>query len=65
MLELNAAVRYDHYSDFGSSTTPKFGFRFKPLEQFVLRATYAEAFRAPGPAESGNTPRSASPTSAS
>jgi iron complex outermembrane receptor protein len=55
MLELNAAVRYDHYSDFGSSTTPKFGFRFKPLEQFVLRATYAEAFRAPGPAESGNS----------
>ncbi|MGH8446352.1 MAG: TonB-dependent receptor domain-containing protein, partial [Solimonas sp.] len=55
MLELNAALRYDHYSDFGSSTTPKFGLKFKPIDQLALRATYAEAFRAPGPAESGNS----------
>ena len=55
MVDLNAAVRYDHYSDFGSSTTPKLGVKFKPFSQLALRATYAEAFRAPGPAESGNS----------
>jgi iron complex outermembrane receptor protein len=55
-LELNGAVRYDHYSDFGSSTTPKVGFKLKPIDQFALRGTYSEAFRAPGPAEShGNS----------
>jgi iron complex outermembrane recepter protein len=55
MLDLNAAVRYDHYSDYGSSTTPKLGVKFKPFSQLALRATYAEAFRAPGPGESGNS----------
>lgn len=55
VLELNAAVRYDHYSDVGSSTTPKFGVKFKPIDQLALRGSYAEAFRAPGPAESGDS----------
>jgi iron complex outermembrane receptor protein len=54
-LELNGAVRYDHYSDFGSSTTPKLGFKLRPLDQLALRGTYSESFRAPGPAESGGS----------
>lgn len=54
-LELNGAVRYDHYSDFGNSTTPKVGFKLKPIDQVVIRGTYAEAFRAPGPAEVGGS----------
>ena len=54
-LELSAAGRYDHYSDFGDSTTPKFGFKVKPIDQVAVRGTYAEAFRAPGPAETGGT----------
>jgi len=54
-LELGAALRYDNYSDFGSATTPKVGFKFKPIEQIALRGTYAEAFRAPGPAETGGS----------
>lgn len=54
-LELNGAVRYDHYSDFGDSTTPKVGFKLKPLDQFAIRGTYSEAFRAPGPAERGGS----------
>lgn len=52
---LNAAVRYDHYDDYGSSTTPKLGITLKPISQLLLRGTYQEAFRAPGPAESGNS----------
>jgi iron complex outermembrane receptor protein len=54
-LELSAAARYDHYSDFGDSLTPKLGFKFKPMDQFAIRGTYAEAFRAPGPAERGGS----------
>jgi iron complex outermembrane receptor protein len=54
-LELNGAVRYDHYSDFGGTTNPKFGFKVKPIDQFAIRGTYAEAFRAPGPAETGGS----------
>lgn len=54
-LELNLAARYDHYSDFGDSLTPKVGFKIKPIDQFAVRGTYAEAFRAPGPAERGGS----------
>ena len=54
-LELSGAVRYDHYSDFGDTTNPKFGFKIKPIEQLAIRGTYSEAFRAPGPAESGGS----------
>ena len=54
-LELNGALRYDRYSDFGSSTTPKVGFKIKPIDQFAVRGTYSEAFRAPGPAETGGS----------
>lgn len=54
-LELSGALRYDRYSDFGSTTNPKVGFKIKPLDQFAIRGTYAEAFRAPGPAETGGS----------
>ena len=54
-MELNGAVRYDHYNDFGSATTPKVGVKIKPLDQVALRGTYAESFRAPGPAEIGGS----------
>jgi len=54
-LELNGAVRYDRYSDYGSSTTPKVGFKLTPLKELAVRGTYSEAFRAPGPTESGKS----------
>ena len=54
-LELTGAARYDHYSDFGNSTTPKIGFKLKPIDQLAVRGTYSEAFRAPGPAETGGS----------
>jgi iron complex outermembrane receptor protein len=52
-LELNAAVRYDDYSDFGGTWNPKIGFKLRPISQVAFRGTYSEAFRAPGPAEVG------------
>jgi iron complex outermembrane receptor protein len=51
-VELSAAVRYDKYRNF-SSTTPKLGAKWTPVKSFALRGTYTEGFRAPGPAESG------------
>jgi len=52
-LELNAAIRTDQYTDYGNSTTPKVGIKYSPIPQVLIRGTYAEGFRAPGPAESG------------
>jgi len=44
--ELDAAMRYDHYSQF-ASTTPKLGVKWTPVKTFALRGTYSEGFRAP------------------
>ena len=52
-LEVSGAVRYDHYSDVGSSTTPKAGIKYTPIRELALRATYARGFRAPSSAENG------------
>jgi iron complex outermembrane receptor protein len=46
-LELTAAVRHDKYSDFGSTTNPKYSFRFQPIKELVVRGAYSEGFRAP------------------
>jgi iron complex outermembrane recepter protein len=53
-LEFNVSGRFDHYSDFGNATTPKVGFKFKPLDQVALRGTYSQGFRAPSFAENGS-----------
>jgi len=50
-VELNAALRYDYYTDAGSSVTPKFGAKWRALDNFALRGTYAKAFRAPSSTE--------------
>lgn len=47
-LELNLAVRYDDYSDFGDNVAPKISARWQAAESVVVRASYSEAFRAPG-----------------
>jgi iron complex outermembrane recepter protein len=46
-LELTPAIRRSNYSTFGSNTSGKLGIRFQPIEDLVLRGTYAEGFRAP------------------
>lgn len=46
-LELNAAVRHDKYSDVGSTTNPKFGINWVPVDGLKLRASYGTSFRAP------------------
>ncbi len=46
-LDLNIAGRYSDYSTFGGEFTPKYGLRWQITDEFVLRTSYAEGFRAP------------------
>ncbi|HWM65873.1 MAG TPA: TonB-dependent receptor [Steroidobacteraceae bacterium] len=46
-LELSAAVRYEHYSDFGSTTNPKFSFDWRPESHVLVRGSFEHGFRAP------------------
>jgi iron complex outermembrane receptor protein len=46
-LEAQIAGRYDHYSDYGSSSTPKLGLKFKAHDTLLLRANWGQGFRAP------------------
>ncbi len=50
-MDLEVSVRASRYSDFGSTINPKMGFRYRPIEDLLLRATYAEGFRAPSISE--------------
>ncbi|MES2263542.1 MAG: TonB-dependent receptor [Pseudomonadota bacterium] len=47
-LLLAGAVRYEKYSDFGSTVTGKFSARWDPSKQFGLRGSVSSGFRAPG-----------------
>ncbi|MYF59340.1 MAG: TonB-dependent receptor [Gammaproteobacteria bacterium] len=46
-FEINAAVRYDDYSDIGDTTEPQVGVIYAPGEQVTLRGTWGTSFRAP------------------
>lgn len=51
-LTLNAAVRYEDYSDFGSSTNYKLSGRFEIADPLSVRASFSTGFRAPHLAQS-------------
>lgn len=55
-LEFTLAGRYDHYSDFGSTTNPQAAIQWRPRENFTLRASYGQGFRAPSLAQIGLGP---------
>ncbi|MCW4454575.1 TonB-dependent receptor [Flavobacterium sp. MXW15] len=46
-LTVNIAGRYSDYSNFGDTTNGKFGITWRPVEELLVRGTYAEGFRAP------------------
>jgi len=46
-LELDAAVRYDHYQTIGSTVNPKASLRWQPQPWVLLRASIGTGFRAP------------------
>ena len=57
-LQLDAAVRYDHYSDVGNTTNPKFGVNWVPVQGLKFRGSYGTSFRAPSfPEIYGNSTR--------
>lgn len=46
-LTLDVATRYSDFSSFGDTTNNKFGLKWRPIDDLLVRATYAEGFRAP------------------
>ena len=54
-LEVTAAVRFDHYSDAGSTTNPLIQAKWSVVPQLVLRGTFATGFRAPSPSENATS----------
>jgi len=46
-LEVGASVRYEHYSDFGDTTNPKFSLNYRPVQSLIIRASQNQGFTAP------------------
>ena len=46
-LDLDFAVRDDHFSDFGNTVNPKVSFRWQPSSQLMFRGSANTGFRAP------------------
>lgn len=57
-LELSLAGRYEDYSDFGSTSDPKIGVSFAPIQDLLLRASWGTSFRAPRFNETNQSPSS-------
>ena len=51
----SAAVRYEDFSEFGTTTTGKLATRFEFTPDFALRGAYSTGFRAPTPAQLNST----------
>jgi iron complex outermembrane receptor protein len=50
-LSLDLAARRSKYSNFGDTTNAKFGIKWKPIDDLLIRGNYAEGFRAPSISE--------------
>ena len=46
-LSLSIASRYSDFDTFGDTTNNKFGLKWRPIDDLLVRATWAEGFRAP------------------
>lgn len=52
--QLTAGLRYDHYSDFGSTFNPRAALVWDVNKQLTTKLLYGKAFRAPSFSEQGN-----------
>ena len=52
--ELTYGVRYDHYSDFGSTVNPRLALVWSTSHNLITKFLYGEAFRAPSFVETRN-----------
>lgn len=46
-LDVQAALRYENFSDVGSTTVPKLAFGWRPFDPLLIRASWSEGFRVP------------------
>jgi len=46
-LDVTIAGRYDNYGDFGTSTNPKYSFKWQPVDWLVFRGAYSTGFKIP------------------
>lgn len=46
-LSVDVATRYSRYDNFGSTTNSKFGLKWKPIDDLLVRGSWAQGFRAP------------------
>jgi outer membrane receptor protein involved in Fe transport len=46
-LDVDVAARLDHYSDFGSTTNPRLGIAWQPVQGIKFRGTLSRSFKAP------------------
>lgn len=46
-FDLSIATRYEDYSDFGSTTNPRIGVRYVPLDGLTVRGSWGKSFKAP------------------
>jgi len=51
LLDFSVATRYSDYSNFGDTLNSKFGFRWKPIDDLMIRGNWSEGFRAPSISE--------------
>jgi len=64
-ITANASARYDKYSSGQDAFSPKFGLKFTPIRQVVLRGTYSRGFRIPSFGEANALPTTGFVTTAS
>ena len=46
-LNLSLAARHERYSDYGTTTNPRIGLTWSPIQALSFRATWGTSFRAP------------------
>ncbi|MBX9299215.1 TonB-dependent receptor [Chromobacterium piscinae] len=46
-LEVQLALRADHYNDFGNTINPKIAFTYRPLKEVMFRGSATSGFKAP------------------
>ena len=63
-LQVDAAIRYEDFSDFGDTTVAKLTSRYDFNDAFAIRGTVSTGFRAPTLAESFYSATNVSPTAA-
>jgi iron complex outermembrane receptor protein len=54
-LFLQAAVRFEDYSDFGNETVGKIAGRYRLNDELAIRGSFGTGFRAPTPGQQGTT----------